>query len=100
MRQLALAACGLCAWLALPGASQAQDDECRAVVAKAMKAAGGEDKLAAAKGIYLKAKGVVHVMGNDLDFTAELYGQDPDKQKAVIESNFNGMNLTLIKVVN
>jgi hypothetical protein len=100
MRQLALAACGVCLWLGLPGPTQAQDDECRAVIAKAMKAAGGEDKLAAARGIYLKAKGVVTVMGNDLDFTAELYGQDPDKQKSVIEANFNGMNFTITKVID
>jgi hypothetical protein len=100
MRQLVLAACGIGAWLALAGPARAQDDESRAAVARAMKAMGGEDKLAAYKGSHVKAKGTVSIMGMDLTFTAELFGQEPDKQKAVIEFSVMGMNFTLVEVFN
>jgi len=100
MKTLTLAACGLCAWLALTGPVHAQDDECRAVVAKAMKAMGGEDKLAANQGHYLKGKGTVSIMGMDLEYTAELWDQQPDKQKGVFEFAIMGQNFTLTQVYN
>ena len=50
-------------WLLLAGSSSAQDEECRAVIAKAMKAVGGEDKLAKIKAVQTKSKGVLSVMG-------------------------------------
>src|SRR5262245_18750328 len=100
MRHLVLAACGIGACLALAGPARAQDDECRAVVAKAMKALGGEDKLAAYKGAHLKGKGTLAVTGMDVEITAELYVQQPDKPKAVIEFSAMGMSFTFIQVHN
>src|SRR4051794_5221344 len=68
MRQFVVAACGLGILLAVSGPARAQDDECRSVVARAMKAVGGEDKLAAYKAAHVKGKGTVSVMGMDLEF--------------------------------
>jgi len=95
-----LATCGLCAWLALAGPARAQDDECRAIVAKGIKALGGEERLAKHQGHYFKGKGQVHVMGMDLEFTAEVYEQQPDKQKAEIEFAIMGQNFKFIEVYN
>ncbi len=100
MRTLTLAACGVCAWLALAAPARAQDNECRAVIARAMKAVGGEEKLAANRAHYLKGKGTIAVMGMDLEFTIEIWDQQPDKQKAVIEINVMNMNFTITQVYN
>jgi len=100
MRTFMLAACGLCAWLTLAGPARAQDDESRAIVAKGIKAFGGEERLAKHQGHYVKGKGTVHIMGMDLEYTAEIYEQEPDKQKAVIEFSIMGQNFTFTEVYN
>jgi len=98
MRTTIVAVCSLYGWLGLAATGRAQDEECRAVVAKAMKASGGEDKLAALKAAEMKAKGKVHVMGMEIEFTADLYTQEPEKQKAVLNFTIMNMNITLTQV--
>ena len=100
MHKLVAVACGLCTWLVLAGSSPAQDDECRAMIAKAMKAMGGEDKLASFKASHMKGKGNISIMGTDLEFTSEILTQNPDKQKLVVQFNFMNMNFTFTKVVD
>ena len=100
MHRWVAVACGLCAWLLLAGSSPAQDQECRAVIAKAMKAVGGEDRLAKIKATHTKAKGVLSAMGMDLEFTLETFGQSPDKIRVVLDLNINNMNIQILQVFN
>jgi len=91
---------GLCAWLLLAGSSPAQEAECRAVIAKAMKAVGGEDKLAKIKATQVKGKGVLSVLGKDLDFTVETLTQPPDKFRIVVDLVYENNNIKLLQVFN
>jgi len=100
MRKLVLAACGVCAWLSLAGPARAQDDECRAIIAKAIKAAGGEDKLAALKATQTKAKGTLSAMGQDLEFTGDFFKQQPDRLKIAADLTINNQNVQITQVIN
>src|SRR5947209_11418421 len=98
MRKLVLAACGLCAGLLLAGPGQAQEEECRAIVAKAIKAVGSEEKLAAFKASQSKAKGTISIQGMEFEFTVESFSQPPDKYKIVADLNINNNNVQVIQV--
>lgn len=52
------------------GSSRADEKEATAILDKAIKALGGEEKLSKIKAYSLKAKGVLTINGNDSDFTA------------------------------
>jgi hypothetical protein len=91
-------ALGVC--LVLGGSGRAQEDEARALVAKAIKAHGGDKALAALTAVQMKAKGKIQIMGMEIPFTAEIFSQHPDKLKAVIDINVNNMNFQVIQVVN
>jgi hypothetical protein len=95
---LLTAACGLVAWLTLTGPAPAQEKECREVIARAMKAVGGEERLAVLRGTHLKGKGAVSIMGLDLQFTVEMLSQQPDRQKTVLDLNVNGMDIQVTQV--
>lgn len=86
---------------ALAARGQANDDA-RAIIDKAIKAHGGEERLAKFKdaAIESKAKGTVNALGNQLDFTLETYVQMPDKLKTVMHLTLNGMNYTTTQVFN
>ncbi len=100
MRKLVLAACGLCTWLALAGSARAQDDECRAIIARAMKAHGGEAKLAALKATQMKTKGTLSAQGQDLEFTAEFFIQQPNRYKIVADLRVDNQNVQVTEVFN
>jgi len=100
MKKLVALTCGLSAWLLLAGTSPAQDDECRTVIAKGIKALGSEEKLVALRTAHIKGKGTITVQGMDLEFTAEIFTQQPDKQKLIVDFSVNNMNFTLTRVVD
>jgi hypothetical protein len=52
-------------------AARAADDDAKSVLDKAIKALGGEDKLAKAEAFSMKSKGTVVFGGNEADTTAE-----------------------------
>lgn len=85
-----------CLLLGLATLARAQDDELRALVAKAVKAHGGE-KATKIKSTYAKIKGKLELMGG-LTFNMEVYGQLPDKFKHVTDVEVNGMNISLTQV--
>src|SRR5438046_2725034 len=78
---------------------RAQEDESRAVIAKAIKAMGGEKLLGSLKASQMKAKGKVH-MPMEFPFSIEIFTQEPDKTKAVIDVDIMGMNIQVVRVVN
>jgi hypothetical protein len=73
--------------------------EMKALLAKAIKALGGEAKLAKYKATTLKFKGKVYVMGEH-EYTAEFAMQNADQFKSTISVDVNGMTFTFITVVN
>jgi hypothetical protein len=98
MRKVLIAALSVGFALALPATSRAQDADARAVIDKAIKAAGGLDKLKKFnKAFTAKAKGNIEVMGMKLDFTIDAYTQMPNKSKAVINLSVNGMQLEIVQ---
>jgi hypothetical protein len=77
---------------------QAQEDECRTLIEKAIKATGGEQKLSTLKASQAKAKGSITIMEMNLPFTAEVFSHMPDKTKVVASLDVMGMNVEFIQV--
>jgi hypothetical protein len=101
MRRLTLVALGFCLWLGIVATTDAQPDETRALIDKAIKAHGGEKALQAAeKAATIKGKGKISIMNMDLDFTIESMVQPPDKMKNVIGLEAGGMAFNVIEVIN
>jgi hypothetical protein len=80
---------------------RADDDDkaSRAVVDKAIKAHGGKKNLEKTKASHVKSTGTLDFM-NGAKFTSEIFAQDPDKFKNILEVNVNNMNLAITQVFN
>lgn len=89
---------GLVAGWAAPAPAQ---EELKALIVKAIKAHGGEEKLKAIenKGIEVKGKGTIHLLGG-FTYTSEAHAQLPDKFKEVTMMEINGMQVTQTVVLN
>src|SRR5688572_14011112 len=74
--------------------ARAQDDELRALVAKAVKAQGGKELLKKYQGAQVKYKGEVDSMGIMAKVEGEVY-VFPDRMKNVIGVEVNGMNIKI-----
>jgi hypothetical protein len=72
------------------------DDAAKAVVEKAVKAAGWADL----KAMTWKDKGSLAVMDQKLDYTADWAVALPDKYRFALKSNFGGTPIELTLVVN
>src|SRR5437879_1803234 len=87
--------CGL--FLGLVAALSAQQQDARrALVAKAIKAHGGADKLNKAEASHVKMTGTLDTMGG-IKFSSETFMQ-PGKFRLVIEVNINNMNIHVVQV--
>jgi outer membrane lipoprotein-sorting protein len=85
--------------LAAAGAARADEKaDARAVIEKAVKALGGEEKVAAKKAVTFKTKGKFYGLGDGIDYTGEFSVQPPDKIRMQIDSSANGMKFTLVIV--
>ena len=73
--------CALC--LLAPAAAPvwAADADAKAVVEKAIKAAGGADELAKYPAVRLSGKGTFYGMGQPVEFTSTSYVQHPDRSR-------------------
>jgi hypothetical protein len=72
--------------LAVAGAARADEQaDMRKVIDKAIKAAGGEEKLAKYKAATFKDKGKFYGMGEGIAYTGEFAVQQPDKIRIRIE---------------
>jgi hypothetical protein len=95
----ALAAFGFI--LAVTAPTRADDAaDARALVEKAVKAHGGQDKLDKLPGHTLKFKGKFHGMGQAIDMTGEVASQGNDKQKVDVEVEAGGMKFRFTVVVS
>jgi hypothetical protein len=72
----------------------------KALIEKAIKATGSLDKLVSTKGIVVKSKGKVNFQGTDLEITADVYVQPPDKQRTQSAADVNGMKFERIQILN
>jgi outer membrane lipoprotein-sorting protein len=77
-----------------------QPAEMKALVEKAIKAAGGAENLAKFKGESFKGKGKWYGMGDGLDFTGEWWVERPGKVRVQIDAGADGNKFTFIRVVN
>jgi outer membrane lipoprotein-sorting protein len=85
--------------LAAAGAARADDKaDARAVIDKAVKAMGGEEKLADMKAITFKAKGKFYGMGDAIEYTGDWDVQPPDKLRFQLDFDANGMKFTFVTV--
>jgi hypothetical protein len=99
MRKVLVLGLGVGLWLSWAvGAQAGGKDEARALIDKAIKAHGAK-RLAKVKALQFKGTGKIH-LDKEYAFTAEVFEQLPDKQKIVVELDFNGKNLTFTQVVN
>jgi outer membrane lipoprotein-sorting protein len=75
-----------------------EDDKgSREVVERAIKAHGGKKNLEKAKAAQIKIGGTLDFMAG-VKFTSEMFSQDPNKFKRIIELNINNMNVTITQV--
>jgi hypothetical protein len=74
--------------------------EVQALLDKAIKAHGGEEKLNKHKAFTLKMKGKSHVMGMALDTTGEMAFQRPDQFRMELEFEIMGMKFKILQVFN
>jgi hypothetical protein len=95
---LSLSAYGILTMNTLARADDAAD--AKALVEKAIKAYGGEDKLSKVKAMTMKSKGTYYGMGDGLAYTETTSWQAPDKFRAEIKADVNGEKFTLIEVSN
>lgn len=72
----------------------------RGIIDKAMKASGGEEKLAKYKAATWKGKGKINVGGVEIDFTVEAAAQPPKQWRVKSEGEFSGTKFERIQVVN
>jgi hypothetical protein len=101
MRKIFWASLGICLVLGAVASVRADDkDDVKAVIDKAIKARGGEEKLAKYKAFTIKSKGKINLMGNEIEFTNETAVQIPDKMRSYVEGEFGGVKFTRIQVVN
>ncbi len=95
MRSMGLASLiGLVVILAALSSAQAQDDA-RAIIDKAIKAYGGEEKLAKFKAETWKAKGIFHGFGMKVPYTCDYAFLRPDKFRFVMHMELGGQKMDL-----
>ncbi len=87
-------------WCLAAAPSTRADDESRAVIEKAVRAHGGEDKLAKLRVLQMKSKGTVVVNGSTAMFTADSCRQLPDRSKVNMQLEIGDVKLQLVQVQN
>jgi hypothetical protein len=94
MRRILLTALVLGLAVGLPARLFAQDDP-KEIIKKAIAAHGGADKIDKFKGSKTTAKGMLSILGMDIEFTSDTLYQDPDKLKQTIKFEINGMAMSV-----
>jgi hypothetical protein len=72
----------------------------KAVIAKALKAHGGEDKLRKYAAAHVKVKGKYYGMGDNDEYTGEYWLQGAKQFRSVLQGEADGEKYTEIRVVN
>jgi hypothetical protein len=79
---------------------RADEKQAKAILDKAIKAIGGEAKLAKATAFTWKAKGTISFGGNDSEFTTQSTAEGLDRYHSVFEGEFGGNKVKGVTVVN
>jgi len=79
---------------------RADEKEAIAVVDKAIKAMGGEEKLKKAATASWKAKGTITIEGNDNEFTTQTTVQGANQSRREFEGEFGGNKVMGLTVIN
>src|SRR5436309_2352467 len=74
-------------------------DDAKAVIEKAIKAQGGEDKLAQFRAGRWKGQGTLTLKGQNLPLTLETVYQLPDKYKTAMHFEVQGKKIGVIQVL-
>jgi len=88
-----LSAAVLCTFVA---GTRAADDDAKAIIAKAIKAHGGEEKLMKYKATQAKGKGKANTVVGEVDFTSRSSTMLPDKVKEVAEAEVGGEKFRIV----
>jgi hypothetical protein len=80
--------------------ARADEKEAKAVIDKAIKAAGGEEKLAKARVLTWKTKGTITINGNDGQVTGHTTAEGLDRYRAEFEADINGNTVKGVTVLN
>jgi hypothetical protein len=80
--------------------TRADDAQANQVLDKAIKALGGQEKLAKASAFSVKAKGKITMEGNDNDFRAESIVEGIDRFRSSFEGEFNGNPVKAMTVLS
>ncbi|MDB5348886.1 MAG: hypothetical protein JWN86_133 [Planctomycetota bacterium] len=93
----------MCVTVLLPGMGasvRADDAEAKAVLDKAIKALGGEEKLAKADKYTLKSKGTVSINNMEIEFTVKGTMQGLDHYRSEFEGTIDGNPIKVVSVLN
>jgi hypothetical protein len=99
MRTLSRPVCCLAVLAMAAGLARAENDP-KAVVNKAIKATGGEEKISKLKATKMKFKGTIDIMGNSVEFSAETTAQQPNQFRNEIKLDIMGQSITIVQVLN
>lgn len=97
MKTITLGALAFSLFLALVSSARAQDAQ--AIVDKAIKAVGGEEKLSKATIVSWKTKGTITFMDNDNDFETQVTTQGIDHYRSELTGTFGGNPVRGLTVV-
>ncbi|HKI18411.1 MAG TPA: hypothetical protein VKA15_11045 [Isosphaeraceae bacterium] len=86
--------------LSLVGPIQADEKDAKAILDKAIKALGGEEKLSKASAITWKAKGKFSFGENESGFTGQVTVQGVDHFRALFEGEFGGNPFKAVTVLS
>jgi len=85
--------------LSLPQ-GRADEDEAKAVIAKGIKAHGGEDNLVKLHMVRVKSKGTMTIMGMNVRFTSDVICYLPKKLKQTVIFQVDDQKITAVQVLN
>jgi hypothetical protein len=80
--------------------SRADDQGAQAILDKAIKALGGEEKLSKVEAATWKGKGTITLNGNDNEFTSQATMQGLDHYRSEFEGEFDGNKVKGVTVLN
>ena len=101
MTRLLMSLCSVAALVVVSGGVRAADDDAKAIIAKAIKAHGGEEYLTKNKAARMQNKGKITIPGvGETDFTQDLAYMLPDKLKDTLELTIGGQKISIVTVMN
>ena len=84
----------------MSGPSRADEKEATAILDKAIKAMGGEEKLSKIKCFTLKSKGTLTIMGNDSEFTTSATHEGIDRLRSEFSGKFGDNDFKAVAVID